>query len=52
MRVFDNLNRRIAALAVRLDPEAFERVADPTLAERRRAAWHEAARRIVPSSGA
>ncbi|MDQ4137032.1 MAG: hypothetical protein M3158_12680 [Pseudomonadota bacterium] len=49
MRVLDNLNRRIAALAMCLDPEAFERVTDHRLAERRQAAWREAAQRIVGS---
>ncbi|HEX2555646.1 MAG TPA: hypothetical protein VHL98_18255 [Microvirga sp.] len=50
MRAFDNLTRRIAALAMCLDPEAFQRVTDLALAERRQAAWREAAHRIVSSN--
>ncbi len=46
MSAFDNLNRRIAALAVRLDPVAFHRLYDPSLAQRRQAAWREADKRI------
>jgi hypothetical protein len=49
MRVFDNLTRRIAALAMCLDPDAFERVTDLALAERRQTAWREATHRIVSS---
>ena len=46
MREFDNLNRRIAALAACLDPVAFERFRDHSLAKRRQAAWREAANRV------
>ena len=52
MRVFDNLTRRIAALAMCLAPEAFERVTDLALAERRQAAWREAAHRIASAQPA
>jgi hypothetical protein len=47
MRLVDNLHRRIAALAVCLDPLAFERAHDQSLAPRREAAWREAASRIT-----
>jgi hypothetical protein len=50
MRAFDNLNRRIAALAICLDPEAFHRVTDHTFAKRRQAAWNEATNRIGQAS--
>jgi hypothetical protein len=43
----DDLNRRIAALATCLDPVAFERVYDHSLAKRRQAAWREAANRVL-----
>jgi hypothetical protein len=46
MRLVDNLHRRIAALALCLDPLAFERAHDQSLAPRREAAWREAAQRI------
>ena len=46
MREFENLNRRIAALAACLDPVAFERARDHTLAKRGLAAWREAANRL------
>ncbi len=52
MRLVDNLTRRIAALAMCLDPEAFERVTDLALAERRQAAWREAAHRIASAQPA
>jgi hypothetical protein len=47
MRAFDNLTRRIAALATCLDPVAFERAYDLSFAKRRQAAWREAANRIT-----
>jgi hypothetical protein len=50
MRAFDNLHRRIAAMAMCLEPEAFQRVTDHTLAKRRQAAWNEAANRIGQAS--
>ena len=46
MRPVDNLHRRIAALAVCLDPVAFERAHDTAMAQRREAAWREATSRI------
>ena len=52
MPAFDNLTRRIAALAMCIDPEAFERVHDHALAKRRQAAWREAAHRIGQSPAA
>jgi hypothetical protein len=42
----DALIQRIEELATFLDPAAFERRADCSLAKRRRAAWREAANRI------
>ena len=47
------LTQRIEELAAFLDPAAFERREDCSLAKRRRAAWREAANRINASrSGA
>jgi hypothetical protein len=46
MGFLDNLHRRIAALAICLDPVAFQNAHDHRLAERRQAAWAEAANRI------
>jgi NMD protein affecting ribosome stability and mRNA decay len=42
----DTLAQRIEELASFLDPVAFERCQDCSLAKRRRAAWREAANRI------
>jgi hypothetical protein len=41
--------RRIEELAAFLDPAAFERRDDGSLAKRRRAAWREAASRVNAS---
>jgi hypothetical protein len=43
----DHLTQRIADLAAFLDPLAFERDQDQSLAKRRRAAWREASNRIM-----
>ena len=46
MQSFNDLDRRIAELAVFLDPVAFENDQDRSLAKRRSAAWREAANRL------
>jgi hypothetical protein len=46
MQSFNDLDRRIAELAVFLDPVAFENDQDLSLAKRRSAAWREAANRL------
>jgi hypothetical protein len=43
----DHLTQRIADLAAFLDPLAFERGQDQSLAKRRWAAWREASNRIM-----
>jgi hypothetical protein len=45
----NTLIQRIEELAALLDPAAFERREDSSLAKRRRAAWREAANRIGAS---
>ena len=52
MRKPETLNQRIEELAVFLDPVAFDRRQDCSLAKRRRAAWREAANRINTSTSA
>jgi hypothetical protein len=47
MKDTDHLTQRIADLASFLDPLAFERDQDQSLAKRRQAAWREAANRIM-----
>jgi hypothetical protein len=50
MKETDRFSQRIEDLATFLDPVAFERDRDLSLAKRRKAAWREAANRIKPQT--
>jgi hypothetical protein len=52
MEKLEALTQRIEDLAAFLDPLAFERRHDRSLAKRRKAAWREAANRISCSTAA